>query len=757
MVLRFIQVLEHAVAGNAERIAVSEALENGIGKVSLGSVGKEYATETEQALAFWAACRESVERIRDAEESVTGERKLTNFDAFLCRMAYLRRFELHPNPLVRLVADFETLSANALRRVLWFANVDFQSFESFLKRITPDQIEVFRENAASAFELAMERCGLPHEKTDDLPCFRLGWQNAVANRFGPKSRTGDWWKERLYGKLGNRYESKAAIAHDILGWNFGFQLYSDAKTEKKNPESLPEQALLSKRGEDFSVNTESRGAYWWLYRTLRSNLLWGKDDEVELRAHVCPGFWMTVFAWLFLVAGSPACLVAGFLFGDALWGVPAYALFVPGAATPLLGVAFAFAWFVRKFGRQYDKEFVGASAFLAGGVLAVGFAGHHLHALANWLDWSEPLNWLIAAFLPMWFGYWVSNKDPNPWKMPVLGPLFLTAITLRGAYASYDRYPEETLQALKIVGIGIAALAGVAAIVVIGHALLWSLKAMLRYVDDMASDEKKTASDVNRLSDGGVTEKLSRHATRWAAVATVSWLAMFGFVIVTSLVGSVAVSGESFGILGLSLLWGTVTVTAYLGCFFAVSAWGSTGNYLSLRQETVEAAAMASVMYGGFDKENPIVRAFLSNPLFRKGYCLFDVEKIKLLTESANFWRCYHEISDADYAEAIRAMTEERLGHFLAAKTKPRFLFYVASGLRYSEARKAYLADREKTLAAEAASRFERQKRRENKKAVSDFFLFLPRSAWKLVASLAAVKTWFDNLCPRYFRPKPVN
>ena len=75
--------------------------------------------------------------------------------------------------------------------------------------------------------------------------------------------------------------------------------------------------------------------YWQLYRSARSNYVICPEKEVELKNHVCPGFWMTLFLHAMFWIVSPviaALCVFNMQIGFHLWEIP---FLLVGAITPL--------------------------------------------------------------------------------------------------------------------------------------------------------------------------------------------------------------------------------------------------------------------------------------------------------------------------------------------------------------------------------------------------------------------------------------
>ena len=222
-----------------------------------------------EALIFWKFVRINM---RNEQEYIEKE-ELREF---------LKRFFWHGNNFVSIVARFETLPDDTLRKLLWKENIDFMSFESFLRRLEEDQQQVIRKASENFF----------------LP------SNADANN--PKN---------IYGNY-DRWSTKGAWAFNLLGLDFGFSLFPNGTkndtqiTNKKYSRFLSIKEHIN----DFIVN-QYNGKYWRMYKSARSNYVINASKIVELKPHICPGFWATLGIHLMFWVLSPI------FFGATLWHV----------------------------------------------------------------------------------------------------------------------------------------------------------------------------------------------------------------------------------------------------------------------------------------------------------------------------------------------------------------------------------------------------------------------------------------------------
>ncbi len=183
----------------------------------------------------------------------------------------------------------ETMSPVVFRRWLKHENVDFQSFDSYLARLSYEQIQSL---------LIHEKLIRDGAADSSLPCFREGLTNKIWNIASPNA------------EVCEKYAPSQAVATNFLGLGLGFPLYPDATSDIRNPLSTITQLHSLNPDKGFVVNQEILGLYWLLYRKLRSNELWNTDQVVKPGFGVCPGFWYTIIMWLASILVPPIALVA---------------------------------------------------------------------------------------------------------------------------------------------------------------------------------------------------------------------------------------------------------------------------------------------------------------------------------------------------------------------------------------------------------------------------------------------------------------
>lgn len=248
----------------------------------------------------------------------------TNRDAlFLKRdlfIEFLTESSENKNRLVRAVALMELLPTPIWRKVLWRENIDFISYESFLRRITDEQIEAMARNLSDIREGKYPEVGKKSSINDML--------------FNRKMEVFPLTE----GNTSKRYTSRAAWAYNLLGLDFGFSLYPKGPDDDTQITNKKFTRFLSVKEHinDFVVNQED-GKYWWLYKTARSNYVWFPNRHVELKTHVCPGFWATLILHLMFWIVSPLCFsaaITSWISSGAFWNWWSVATLVT-ALTPL--------------------------------------------------------------------------------------------------------------------------------------------------------------------------------------------------------------------------------------------------------------------------------------------------------------------------------------------------------------------------------------------------------------------------------------
>jgi len=217
------------------------------------------------------------------------------------RREFLSDFVHDDNQLVKLVATVESLPTSVWWQILWKHNIDFMTFESFLRRIKKEQVEAIHQNYHDLF-------------SDNKIPRVFGW----LYRYKNKPTVWGLCQEKLSPK--KRYLNKGSWSYNLLDLDFGFNAYPGG--EKDDREAVARSATeavwmfltgflsIKNHASDFIVREEG-GKYWWFYRKARSNYVFFPDDRVELKTHICPGFWYTILIHLWFWIVSPVLFIVG--------------------------------------------------------------------------------------------------------------------------------------------------------------------------------------------------------------------------------------------------------------------------------------------------------------------------------------------------------------------------------------------------------------------------------------------------------------
>lgn len=382
--------------------------------------GRSSAEEVALALKFWRGIRAVRAEIEsgEAEDSVC---------LFKEELLHAHRFD--ERPLIALVATVELLPTKVWRRALWHYNIDFQSFESFLRRITPEQVE--------GLQVSLD--AILYDQAP--PCFCKGWKNVLRRIF--KLSWASPWRLRMESPEDRerRYESKGAFAYEFFGIDFGHVLYRHEKDDREIDGNLATRFLSRKHDRnDFVVNQED-GAYWEMYRIPRSNYIWFPNRDVQLKQAICPGFWYTFFVWLLVLFISP---LAGILTGieyaqhASLWVVGLTG--IVGVVTPFIIsaviVKYTFiqtgrfiVWMAKQTGITVDEEywssvgmtFVVIAAGSMGGICVYGV----WLLMYPWFYESAVLATYMTAFLFLYAVHVFENMAESSLRSVILPILSL--------------------------------------------------------------------------------------------------------------------------------------------------------------------------------------------------------------------------------------------------------------------------------------------------------------------------------------------
>lgn len=356
---------------------------------------KKYANETEKFLEFNYS-RKTRQYVNQIVEALTFRNFIRNNVAhdFPERRSFLFAIISDQNfsESIRLIARIESLPSSVWRKILWRENIDFISFESFLRRITPEQVMAIQNNFEDLFGTNPK---IPR-------VFLKSLRDRVRIFFGILSL--DKILKEPYDYY-ERNQSKPAMAYNLLGLDFGFSLYPGGKNDDTKITNKKFTRFLSIKNHinDFIVNMED-GKYWWMYKSARSNFVVRYGKEVKIKTHICPGFWATMFYHLLFWIISPVLftglLITGIKTGN--WNIAGPALFV-SSLTPVWCVLaflkllfYLLIWLLREMlGWCEKQEDVFKKIVIFGLILPLGIVG---------LGMFLHISYLLVVGLSLFFG-----------------------------------------------------------------------------------------------------------------------------------------------------------------------------------------------------------------------------------------------------------------------------------------------------------------------------------------------------------------
>jgi len=197
-----------------------------------------------------------------------------------------------------IVGMIESLPDLVWRKLVWRENIDLMSYEAILRRLDAQQEQAIIDNYNDLFSAEPK---LPR-------VFQKSWRDRAKIFFGKIS------VEKLlmaeYNVDGQRNMTKGAYAYNLLSLDFGFSLYPKGAnddtvlTNQKFTRFLSIKAHIN----DFAVNMED-GKYWQMYKTARSNYAFNPGKEIQIKDHICPGFWATLIRHAIFWIVSPLALL----------------------------------------------------------------------------------------------------------------------------------------------------------------------------------------------------------------------------------------------------------------------------------------------------------------------------------------------------------------------------------------------------------------------------------------------------------------
>ena len=415
-------------------LRLQASLAAGVTPKTLGNLTGEYPSQTKkvevaQALEFWKFVRNELPDHVKASNTKSERHQV------------LLEFRQHRNQLVSLVAHLELIPTTVLRQLLWDANIDFQSMESFLRRVTSTQVAAIKGVCAELFD------------QQTVPKFLTeSWTRRVRNRLYHVPTSFETLMDERYEDTDKRYREASALAYNLAYLDFGWSKYEDDNTESVPLQRGVRQFLKPTTDQtSFTVNQES-GRYWWLYKTIRSNYLFNSDKAIQLKFAICPGFWYTLIMWLLLLVVSPlasAVFAAGGHHAPWQISVP---LGIVGAISPAIAatvlakyvattLAELFVQHVRAADLRYWKSVGEVMMLMAiGGVLCA------LTVLA-WMSmytwWYE--SWFLASWCTAFVFLYVTlmfhkEKFCLPTSVPIIGIPTVVVMLCKAAFDTRETW-----------------------------------------------------------------------------------------------------------------------------------------------------------------------------------------------------------------------------------------------------------------------------------------------------------------------------
>jgi len=239
------------------------------------------------ALMFWRFIRTF-----SAKLACDDDRKLNFLSDFLANDPLAIE-----NSYLRIVAMIESLPTTVWRKLLWRENIDFSDYEPCLRRLNDEQKQALEDNYNDLFGAVPTTPRV----------LKKSWRDRVKLFFGIMSV--EKIQAEKYEPL-KRNASKGAYAFSLLDLDFGFSLYpqGDNNDTKITNKKYTRFFSVKEHINDFVVNQED-GKYWWLYKAARSNYAINPKGKIEMKTHVCPGFWLTLMLHTLFWIVSPIALV----------------------------------------------------------------------------------------------------------------------------------------------------------------------------------------------------------------------------------------------------------------------------------------------------------------------------------------------------------------------------------------------------------------------------------------------------------------
>ena len=200
------------------------------------------------------------------------------------------------NSYLKIVCKILALPNIVWKELLYRKNIDFQSFESFLRRLKSEQYE--------AIDIAHKQ--LFEDKIVPI----IFSQDKKIRQFFKKVPSYDKIIDSYYN-FSEKYSSKGAMSYDLFNLDFGYGRFPNGISDDTEvvEKDLSRFISIKNHVNDFVVNKRD-GGYWYMYKKARSNYVYMPDKEIKLSTHICPGFWYTLMVHLLFWIISPLAFLA---------------------------------------------------------------------------------------------------------------------------------------------------------------------------------------------------------------------------------------------------------------------------------------------------------------------------------------------------------------------------------------------------------------------------------------------------------------
>ena len=344
------------------------------------------------------------------------------------------------NKLLVVMAMIGSMPDAVLQRILWEYNIDFNTPEAFLRRITPEQVQSISDNYNDLMSGNIPRA-----------------YNSKKGFLSKQIKHENLWTDRDW----REWKSKGSWAYNLGKLDWGFNLYpkganNDTQAPRINPFSAVAKFVSIKGDKEQFVVNDVDGKYSKLYKSARSNYILFPNKDVTIGKHICPGFWYTfMIHFIFWIVSPILALLSGTLFYSSmtLWSV--IPCLIIGAITPSWIILAVLKFFGIQIGKALERALLktpepiqGVFQHILQGIIDLSglteeYMKSKLNDFANWVSKHDDtlkivfktFFWLIVA-VPGVAGYIFLAK----WTIIAFGNLLVDAFIVNtGVYLYVGR------------------------------------------------------------------------------------------------------------------------------------------------------------------------------------------------------------------------------------------------------------------------------------------------------------------------------